>query len=278
MKTHCMVTVSLLMMSVCATAQDQTSPMYRTSGEYSAQIMGVQYDSAGVLITAAPYSAEAITDSVQMLSDGNRIRNRNSAMLYRDGQGRTRREQTVIAIGPWRVSGSEGRMVFIHDPVTQQSYLLDEENRTARPLAASNHGTVTYTKGGDYVKGGSYASAEDGPTGDIVLAPAPGFMPADAADTVQTGENLGQRQVEGVLAFGSKTKFVIEANAIGNEQAIEVSTERWFSPAIRAVVMSKYSDPRFGEITYRLINISQEEPDPILFKVPDNYRVIDGRH
>ena len=67
----------------------------------------------------------------------------------------------------------------------------------------------------------------------------------------------------------------IAAGTIGNEQAIDVSTESWYSPALKAVVLRKRSDPRFGEITYRLVNISLDEPDASLFRVPDGYRIVD---
>src|ERR1700682_6113902 len=51
------------------------------------------------LVKGAPYSAQAVTEVTQILSDGNRIVNTNSAAVYRDGEGRTRREQTLKAIG-----------------------------------------------------------------------------------------------------------------------------------------------------------------------------------
>jgi hypothetical protein len=35
--------------------------------------------------------------------------------------------------------------------------------------------------------------------------------------------------------------------------------------------MSRHSDPRSGEIVYRLTNINRAEPDHSLFEVPANY-------
>ena len=40
-----------------------------------------------------PYSAEAITESTQVLADGNRIVRKSVTRVYRDSEGRTRREQ-----------------------------------------------------------------------------------------------------------------------------------------------------------------------------------------
>src|SRR5262249_984876 len=50
--------------------------------------------AAGEVVTNAPYTATAVTERTQVLSDGNRIVNRSSAFMARDSQGRTRREVT----------------------------------------------------------------------------------------------------------------------------------------------------------------------------------------
>ena len=59
-------------------------------------------------VTGAPYSAEAVTDVVQTLSDGNRIVRQNKAQISRDGHGRTRREQGFAMFGPL-VNGPRGQ-------------------------------------------------------------------------------------------------------------------------------------------------------------------------
>ena len=86
-------------------------------------------------------------------------------------------------------------------------------------------------------------------------------------------ESLGTRDVEGVRADGTRTTTTIEAGAIGNVAPLEIVSERWFSPELKTVVLSRRSDPRFGETTYRLENIVRGEPSPELFRVPPDYRV-----
>ncbi len=39
--------------------------------------------------------------------------------------------------------------------------------------------------------------------------------------------------------------------------------------------MSRQSDPRFGETTYRLTNLDRSEPSPQLFEIPADFTVID---
>ena len=87
----------------------------------------------GKTVKGAPYSAEAVTETIQTLSDGNRIINRITSSLYRDSEGRTRREEdatltTKSANGP---VSTVRRMISIVDPVAGYSYSLEPENKIA---------------------------------------------------------------------------------------------------------------------------------------------------
>ena len=95
------------------------------------------------------------------------------------------------------------------------------------------------------------------------------------SDVLETKtEDLGTRDFDGVQAEGTRRVTTIPAGAIGNERPIETVYERWYSKELQMVVMSKHSDPRFGEQTYRLTNIVRAEPDPSLFSVPSGYKVV----
>jgi hypothetical protein len=43
------------------------------------------------------------------------------------------------------------------------------------------------------------------------------------------------------------------------------------------MILSKRSDPRFGESTYRVTNIVRSEPDAAFFQIPSDYTIIDNR-
>ena len=90
----------------------------------------------GRLIKGAPYSATAVTESTQTLSDGNQIIQRNEVVCYRDSEGRTRIEQTLKKIGKWVAEGNPKRIVTIADPVAGHYYYLDtsEHKATEAPL------------------------------------------------------------------------------------------------------------------------------------------------
>ena len=93
----------------------------------------------GKVVKGKPFSAEIVNEHIQVLSDGNRIVNKSSSTSYRDGEGRTRRELTLPAIGPFR-SEDAPKIVTIHDPVTKTTFTLQENDKTARKMVSSGAG------------------------------------------------------------------------------------------------------------------------------------------
>jgi hypothetical protein len=102
-----------------------------------------------------------------------------------------------------------------------------------------------------------------GPVG--VGCSGPGSKPAPQA------VSIGERRIVGLKVTGSRLEFTIQPGEVGNEQAITVRTDQWFSPDLGVVVASTHNDPMIGEQTYRLEQISRAEPDPALFTIPTDY-------
>ena len=75
---------------------------------------------------------------------------------------------------------------------------------------------------------------------------------------------------------GIRTTRTIPAGQIGNDKPISIVTEVWTSPDLKTVISSKRNDPRMGEQTFQLTNIVRAEPDPSLFAVPSDFKIIDG--
>ena len=65
--------------------------------------------------------------------------------------------------------------------------------------------------------------------------------------------------------------MTIPTGQIGNDRPIQIVNERWFSTELEMLVKSRNADPRFGETTYEMMNISRGEPDSSLFQVPSDY-------
>ena len=268
----------------------------------------------GPVVAGKPYSARSITESTQMLADGNRIAQRNEAVIYRDSKGRTRREQTLTGMGQWQV-GEPVTMINIHDPVAGKSYVLDPVEKIAREIRPFQ---MAIAHAPDQIE-----AAKAGATGIwSVAVPAPPPTPAPpvgavtvdvdversvdrdvtvirrrdgGGDSVQvfstatvgavelfppgtTGmyepaEQLGEQVLEGLLVKGTRMTDTIPAGTIGNERAIDIVTERWYSEDIDAMVLQRFSDPRSGETTYRLVNVVLGDPSPDLFQVPQGYEL-----
>lgn len=86
-------------------------------------------------------------------------------------------------------------------------------------------------------------------------------------------ESLGKQNIGGVEAEGTRNTITIPAGEIGNERPIEIVSERWFSPELQLIIMTRHTDPRFGENSYQLTNINRSEPARDLFEVPPGYAV-----
>src|SRR5262245_22134877 len=90
---------------------------------------GMRFD--GKVVKGAPYSATAIAESTQTLSNGTRITRKTTTLIYRDSEGRTRREVTLDGIGPFASTNEPSQMIFINDPVAGVHYNLNPRNHAA---------------------------------------------------------------------------------------------------------------------------------------------------
>jgi hypothetical protein len=218
------------------------------------------------VVKGAPYSAVAVTEYIQKFVDGNQIVRRNEASYYRDSEGRTRVEQKLNTIGKWSASGEAPRIIMIGDPVAGEYYSLDPRTRTA----VKNVGLGKRLQQ-------EKLKSEQGTTqtGRSRVEEAASTVSKVSADGRRRMESLGSQRIEGVEAEGKRTTTTIPAGEIGNTSPINITDERWYSPELQTVVMTKHHDPRSGDTVYRLTNISRREPDRSLFQVPPDYRIVD---
>ena len=262
------------------------------------EFISSEMGAAGKVVKGSPYSADAVTETTQTLGDGNRISRKNSTALYRDKEGRTRREITLAAIGPWASSADvPAKVIFIHDPVAGVSYSLNEKDKTARKM----EGNAMFFSFASSARAGVAAagSAAGAPTAgtvamgernmvferkvatDKIMAARTAAAPAVAGVRVPgpdlknaKTESLGERNIEGVKAEGTRTTWTIPAGEIGNDRPIEIVSERWYSPELESLVMTRQSDPRVGETTYKLTNLNRGNPSPQMFEVPSDYKIV----
>jgi hypothetical protein len=199
-------------------------------------------------VTGAPFSALAVTESAQTLADGNRIVHANREKLYRDSQGRERKESegaTFSVLGQQMAAAD----VVIFDPAANASYSFSLQGITATKKLA-------------------LIGFEDG------LQPAAGRTIPGGARAAVT-QQLPPAVIEGLSTQGTRSAVTIPAGQIGNERDILVVDEVWYSPDLHMSLITKHSDPRSGETVLRITNISRSEPDPSLFLIPAGYTVTD---
>jgi hypothetical protein len=217
-------------------------------------------------VKGAPYSAEIVNDHVQLLADGNRISEHSTGRVYRDKDGRVRREED-------RPSG--GVSISIVDPVAGVSYSLDTENRIAWKTPTPSI-MMKIAESKLLAERSAIAQERGGGPGVTTFEVAGGRMELrrmGGANERRSDEPLAARTIAGVPAQGHRVTTTIAAGAVGNDLPIVVTSEEWTSPDLQVLVLTERKDPRNGDSSYRLLNISRSEPDPSLFQVPSDYTI-----
>jgi hypothetical protein len=219
----------------------------------------------------APYSAETVVEINQMLADGNRITRRTTGRVYRDSQGRVRREED-------RANGAAAMTIV--DPVAGVSYRLDPDDRVAwkTPADVSRLLMKKMAEAKQIHALGEGTGHEAADAGALPPPPPPPppaefegrTLPREAHQT-----SVERKTIEGVAVQCTDAKTVLPAGFVGNELPLTITSENCSSPDLNVLVMTRHADPRTGETTYRLTNIVRAEPDPSLFVVPPGYTIKD---
>jgi hypothetical protein len=213
------------------------------------EVVRAEFGGHNKVVEGAPYSAQAVTQFTQTLSTGDHIQRTTNASIARDSLGRTRTERSFGSIGALAAEHGGAPTVMIFDPVASKSYVLEPRSHTARSM--------------------TIPAARTRPANENARTPR-------GQANVKT-EDLGTQVMQGLNVQGKRVTRAIPAGKEGNEKEIDIVTETWYSPELQAVVMSKTSDPRFGDSVYQLNAITRAEPDPALFTVPADYTVKEAR-
>ena len=174
--------------------------------------------------------------------------------------GRTRQDAPLPTIGNMSPADAP-HLVFLQDPVAQDSYTLNLTDKTAMKgpsvsgMAApelrqfSDHGTF----GAEVTIRRRIVGA--GPAPQMVAIQKRPRRRGAGANRGFGIEGHGRRDVT-----GTRTTRTIPAGQIGNDKPMSIVTEVWTSPELKTVVYSKRSDPRMGDQTFKLTNIVRRNP------------------
>jgi hypothetical protein len=307
------IVIAALLAGLSAPALAEEGQSRASDGALTFHFDGLKHDArSGVtemrsnVVKSAPYSAQMVTERAQTLADGNQIATRDTIMTYRDSAGRTRQEirdargdvVTVTINDP--VNGTNlilhpqnRTAVRINPAATARAAAdaarakIDQMRKDGTLPDGSQDIIVKRVQGIDVAERDriqrdvriqvSRALADNGTAlRDVQMQVAP-LMNGAFADvkwsTKATTKDLGTRDVGGVKAEGKLRSYEIPAGAIGNRNAIVVADETWTAPDLQVTVYTKHSDPRSGDVVFRLENIKREEPAAALFTVPADYTV-----
>lgn len=211
-----------------------------------AQFIGAEFRFGDKLVKGSPFSAETVREESKRLFDGTLVKTQTKGAIYRDAEGRVRQELPVESINGFPVLGRDNeplRLIHIVDHVAGRAVSID-------------YGAKTYF--------------------DIPFQKPSPLIPKDEPQDAKT-ESLGKQTVEGINAEGTRTTIEIPVGKIGNDRPVLVVTEKWYSPELQMVIMSKHTDPFIGEVVFKLVNIRRGDPAAELFKVPTEFKQVDSR-
>jgi hypothetical protein len=223
------------------------------------ELLGFEGMHGGKVVKGAPFSATATAETTQTLEDGSQIHRTTQIAMYRDSEGRSRHEATFNGFGLLAAEGGPKKMVSISDPVAGVRWVLNEDQKVARRMS--------FQPGTDTASANARATARE--------SRRESRRAEQEAAGLWKSESLGTQLVNGVSAEGTRVTRIIPAGQIGNDKALQIVSERWYSPDLQIVVKSTRTDPRFGTTTYNVTNIQKTEPPATLFAVPSGFTVQD---
>jgi len=219
------------------------------------ELMGFEGMHGGKVVKGAPFSATTSSTTSQTLPDGNAINRTALGLIYRDSEGRVRREVTFTGVASLEASGGTHKMVVIFDPVAGVHYMLKPDKKIAYKMTLPANGA---DKAQAFEQKMQARQQQEQASGALKV------------------ESLPAQVVKGVNTEVTRTTHTIAAGEIGNSGAIQIVSERWYSTDLQTVVQSTRTDPRFGTTTFSLSNIQKAEPAATLFAVPADYTVKAG--
>jgi hypothetical protein len=205
----------------------------------------------GVFVTPipnAPLMAVVTVQRSRILPTGTTVNQKTMSAIARDSHGKIFNERRpFIAVSDSAVPPIIS--IHIYDPQTRINSFLDPQNQ------------VVYQ--------------------GMVNRP-PSTLPPDVGQIPFVGtslpseyvkeEDLGHRKMEGVDVHGLRETQTISTEANGGKE-IKVVDEYWYSDELRLNMLVIHKDPRTGEQTTEVTQVSRGEPPASIFDIPSNYKV-----
>jgi hypothetical protein len=221
----------------------QTQPVHAPDGDSP---INATFSIAVPPLPNAPFSATVNTEETRYLPDGSPVMTRNHRLIARDGQGRVFQERRMIA-PEGSPRESQLTQTEIADPIARVLAVCDP-NRHVCELRI-------------------YRAS--------VAATLPPAGPSSDGASSLTREDLGTQTVSGFEMIGTREVLTL---AMNTDRPLSVTKEFWYSPQLGLNISTRRWDPRIRRVeVFTVTDINLSEPDPGLFTLPRDARVVDYR-
>jgi hypothetical protein len=196
----------------------------------------------------APFRAIVQVERSRVQPDGSVIKLHTIREIARDSRGRIHNEsRTLLPESSNETPKIES--VHLYDPSTRLSTRLFPEQHRFFTLTVNHPPNAV-------------------PPSHLASSAGSNLPPNDFTHE----EDLGNRDIGGLSAHGIRETQTVLPEVGDKARPIEITDEYWYSEDLRINLLMKHSDPRKGTVTLTVGQISREEPDPALFRVPDGYK------
>jgi len=199
-------------------------------------------------VANAPFTATVTTVWTTYMADGTTATIKNHRTIARDSAGRIFQERRRFSPNGDKRETAIVQLEF-SDITSHEKYLCFPEVHTCEVYG--------YFASASSVEAASAASA-------------PGATDAKV-------EDLGHETVAGLDTVGTRETTTIAPGTIGNDRALDVVRELWYSAQLGFDLMLNKTDPRTGTANIRVTEIRLGEPGAKLFDPPSDYTVVDAR-
>ena len=187
----------------------------------------------------SPVSVQQIEERVHNLPDGSSTVEIMTSNIYRDSIGRLRIESIPGGSG-------ESHPVFLVDPTSGVKAVLSAKDKLAYRIKGPKAGENGFAYGvggmGEGLPSGLWRTST---------------------------ENLGRRTIDGIEVEGQRI-----TQTSSNQPSLVAVYDRWYSRDLRVTALAEASGPS-GRHTARIQNVRRGEPDPALFNVPADFKIVD---
>jgi hypothetical protein len=188
-----------------------------------------------------PYTAQIVQRFSETLPNGSQVLLERRIVQMRDSQGRTRIENFPPHDPSYNDERNQSDVVNLYVPLQREFIQLFPRRKTASVMTFPGKGPIR-THG-------------------------------DPNDTNIERQSLPGRTIHGIYSEGTRVTFLVPHND-GRATEVGCVEESWVSPEMKIVVLTKSggtcSDGGITEIR----GINRNEPDPALFEIPKDYKVV----